>query len=77
MGCLRAVIFVLRTGKMVASQAMTTQSDETNANWIKVKVAGLLKAFRMDLEEVLVSAEDAYQARQRIWVKCVSPSVLP
>ena len=34
-----------------------------------MRVAGLGKALRMDLEEVFVRAEEVYQARQRIYNK--------
>lgn len=50
---------------MVASQARNMHSDETKANWIIVKVAGLSKAFRMDFDDVFVMAEDAYHSTQR------------
>lgn len=67
-GYFRAVILVRRTGKMTASLAMVIQSDETKANWTRVKVAGLGKAFRMDLDEVLVRAEEVYHNTHRIYM---------
>lgn len=67
MGYLSAVILFLRSGKTVANQAMVIHSDDTNANWTRVRVAGLLKAVRMDLEEVFVRAEDAYHMRHNTW----------
>lgn len=67
MGYLRAVTFVRRTGKRTASHARRMHSDDTKANWTSVRVAGLSKALRMDLEDVFVRAEDVYHARQRIY----------
>lgn len=69
MGCFNAVTLVRRTGKALASQARNMQRDETNANWIRVSVAGLSNALRMDLDEVLVSADEVYHNRQRICQK--------
>lgn len=60
---------VLRTGNIVASQAMNTQSDDTKANWTSVRVAGMLKALRIDFDEVLVKAEEKYHVMQRIWMR--------
>lgn len=43
------------------------QREETKANWIKVRVAGLGKALRMAFEEVFVRALDRYQTMERIY----------
>ena len=67
-GCLRAVILVRKTGKRTASHAMKTHSDETKANWTRVSVAGLLKAMRIDFDEVFVRADEVYHSRHRICV---------
>lgn len=55
-----------KTGKMVASHAMKIHNEETKANWTSVKVAGLSKAIKMDLEEVFVRADEVYHNRHRI-----------
>src|SRR5690349_9225399 len=65
-GYLRAVIVVRRDGKTLASHADRIHRNETKANWTRVRVAGISKALRMDLDEVLVRAEDVYHRRQRI-----------
>ena len=57
---------------MVASHAMAMQSVETKANCTRVRVAGMLKALRIDFEEVLVKADDMYHAMQSI---CTSISM--
>ena len=54
-------------GKIVDSHEKHIQREETKANWIKVRVAGLGKAFRMAFEEVFVSALDKYQTIERIY----------
>lgn len=66
MGCRRAETFSRRIGNKVASHASKMQREDTKANWTSVKVAGLSKALRMDLDEVLVKADDVYHMRQRI-----------
>jgi hypothetical protein len=43
---------------------------ETNANCISVRVIGLGKAFRIDLDEVFVRADDRYHIRQSIYRPC-------
>lgn len=43
---------------------------ETKANCMRVRVIGLGKAFRMDLDEVFVSADDMYHMRHRIYRPC-------
>jgi hypothetical protein len=47
---------------------MKTHSDETKANWTRVSVAGLLKAMRIDFDEVFVRADEVYHSRHRICV---------
>ena len=64
--CLRAVIWVRRGGYNPAKYAKNMHQEETKANWISVRVTGLGKALRMDLEEVFVNAEVKYQMRQSI-----------
>jgi hypothetical protein len=54
-------------GKMVASHEKNMHREATNANWIKVSVAGLGKALRMAFEEVFVRALDRYHIMQRIY----------
>jgi hypothetical protein len=44
------------------------QKEATNANWIRVRVAGFGKALRMAFEEVLVRALDIYQMMQSIYI---------
>jgi len=61
---LRAGIAVRIRGKVDASHENSIQYEETNANWTSVKVAGLSKAVRIDLDEVLVKAEDQYHIIQ-------------
>ena len=61
---LSAGMAVLRRGKRRASNAKHKHHPETRANCIIVRVIGLGKALRMDLEEVLVRAELKYQIRQ-------------
>jgi hypothetical protein len=52
---------------MVASHEKNMHKEATNANWIKVSVAGLGKALRMAFEEVFVRALDRYQIMQSIY----------
>lgn len=51
-------------GWMLARNENKTHQEETNANWINVRVTGLGKAFMIDLDEVLVRAEVRYQIIQ-------------
>ena len=44
---------------------------DTKANWTRVRVIGLGKAFKIDFDEVFVRAELVYQTRQRIYA-CIS-----
>lgn len=54
----------LSRGKVDASHENSMQYVDTKANWMRVKVAGLSKAVRIVLEEVLVRAEDQYHMTQ-------------
>ena len=47
---------------MAAREVRIKHQADTEANWMMVRVAGLGKAFRIDLDEVLVRAEVIYQA---------------
>ena len=49
---------------MEDSEARTKHHNETDANWIIVKVAGFGKALRIDFDEVLVKADVMYQTMQ-------------
>ena len=60
------MMMFLRTGKMLASQARIIHRDETKANWTSVRVAGISKALRIDLDDVLVRAEDVYHSKHSI-----------
>jgi hypothetical protein len=42
---------------------------DTNANCTAVRVTGFGRAFRMDFEDVFVTAEVKYQMRQRVCYK--------
>src|SRR5690349_11480959 len=59
-GYLRAGMAARSWGKVDASQENNRQYDETKPNWTRVKVAGLSKAVRIALEDVLVMADDQY-----------------
>jgi hypothetical protein len=52
---------LFKAGNTVAVSVKTRHQKETEANWRIVRVAGLGKAFKIDLEEVLVSADVMYQ----------------
>jgi hypothetical protein len=67
MGWRRAAICLWNIGKMVANHEKNMHKEATKANWIKVSVAGLGKAFRMAFEEVFVRALDRYHIMQRIY----------
>ena len=67
MGWRRAAICLCNMGKMVASHEKKMQKEATKANWIKVSVAGLGNALRMDFEDEFVRALDIYQTMQRIY----------
>lgn len=59
-------ICALSMGKTVDSQEKKMQKPDTNANCMRVRLAGLRKALRIDFEEVLVRALEKYQMIQRI-----------
>ena len=67
MGCLRAGMAVRTRGKVDASQEHRMQYEDTKANWTSVRVAGLSKAVKMDLDDVFVNAEDQYHIKQSIF----------
>lgn len=54
-----------RWGKAEATAEQTRQKKETKANWTMVRVAGLSRVMRMDLEEVLVRTDEVYQSIHR------------
>lgn len=58
---------VCRGGKRRPRRAKVIHQEETQANWMTVRVMGWGKALRMVLEDVFVSAELMYQIRQRTW----------
>lgn len=66
-GCLKAGTEARILGKVDASQEESMQNEDTNANWTRVRVAGLLKAVRIDLEDVFVNAEDQYHMMHSIY----------
>ena len=57
----------MRLGNILASHEKKRQNDATNANCIRVRVAGLGNAFKIDFEEVFVKAEEKYQIIQSIY----------
>lgn len=65
--CLKAGTATRKVGDRLASCAKKKHQKETKANWTIVKVIGRRKAFRMDLEDVLVKAELRYHIKQRIF----------
>lgn len=52
---------------MEESQEKKRQRKATKKNCMRVRVAGLGKALRMDFEEVFVRALDMYHITQRIY----------
>ena len=60
----RAGIDLFSEGNIDDSDVRMKHHKDTDANWMMVRVAGLGKALRIDLEEVLVRAEVMYQAMQ-------------
>lgn len=52
------------------------QNEDTNANWTMVRVAGLSKAVRIDLEDVFVNAEDQYHITHNIYTQASATTVL-
>ena len=63
---LKAGMVVFKRGKSRARYAKKRHQPETKANCMMVRVIGLGKAFRIDLEDVFVNAELKYQTRHRI-----------
>ena len=63
---MRAGTAVRSFGKIDASQDSKMQYEDTKANCISVRVAGLSKAVRIDLDEVLVRADDQYHITQSV-----------
>jgi hypothetical protein len=63
-GCRSAGTAARSRGNVEASHEKSMQYDETKANWTRVKVAGLSKAVRIALDEVLVRADDPYHIMQ-------------
>jgi hypothetical protein len=60
-------MFLLSQGKIVESQEKRRQKLATKPNCMRVRVAGLGKALRMDFEEVFVKALERYHIIQRIY----------
>src|SRR5262245_58675269 len=58
---------------MDASHEKNRQYDATNANWTRVKVAGMSNALRMDFEDVFVRTDVVYHTMQRICVVSARP----
>lgn len=63
---LRAGMVCLRVGKADARYASTKHHIETKPNWTIVRVIGLWRVTKIDLDDVLVSAEVIYQMRKRL-----------
>lgn len=57
----------MRAGKTEANQEKNIQNVATKANWMRVRVAGLGKALRIDLEDVFVRALEKYQMIQSVY----------
>lgn len=64
----RAGIVFLSPGNNMASHAKSKHHKDTKANWTSVRVIGLSKAFRIDLEDVLVRADVRYHMTQRTFL---------
>ena len=64
--CLNEGMLAFNIGSNVDSHEKNTQKEETNANCMRVSVAGLGRALRIDFEEVFVKALEKYQMMQRI-----------
>lgn len=62
---LRAGILLLRDGITAERYTNTRHHIETKANCTIVRVIGFGRAFRIDFDEVFVTAEVRYQTRQR------------
>lgn len=72
MGCFRAGIEVRIRGNLDASHENSKQYTATKANCSIVRVAGLSKAVRIDLDEVFVRAEDQYQVTHSPYTRGIS-----
>jgi len=66
MPCRRDGTLAFKAGNTVASHEKKMQKEETKANWIRVRVAGLGSALRIDFDDVFVKALDRYQIIHRI-----------
>lgn len=66
---LSAGILLLNKGNTVDRYTSKRQDNGTNANCTIVRVTGFGRAFKMDFEDVFVTAEVMYQMRQRICYK--------
>ena len=64
---LRAGMLLLREGNMVERYTNDKHHRDTNANCTIVSVTGLGRAFKMDFEDVLVTADVRYQTRHKTW----------
>jgi hypothetical protein len=60
-------MLVFRAGNMEDSQEKRRQKKATKKNWMRVRVAGLGKAMRIDFDEVLVRALDVYHTTHKIY----------
>lgn len=65
MPCLRIGTLCRSLGITVDRYTSSRHQNDTNANWMMVKVIGIGRAFKMDFEDVLVSADVRYQIIQR------------
>jgi hypothetical protein len=74
--CRSAGMFLLSHGKIVESQEKRRQKLATKPNWMRVRVAGLGKALRMDFEEVFVKALERYHIIQRIYGYQQDPAIM-
>lgn len=61
---MRAGTARLRAGNSVERYDSSRHHIDTKANWTIVRVMGFGRAFKIDLDEVFVSAEVMYQIRQ-------------
>lgn len=65
MPCLRIGTLCRSLGITVDRYTSRRHQNDTNANWIMVNVIGIGRAFKIDFEDVLVSADVRYQIIQR------------
>ena len=63
---MRAGILFLSHGNIFERYDSSKHHIDTNANCTIVRVIGFGSAFRMDFDDVFVSAEVMYQMRQRL-----------